>query len=412
MVKNHASRSFVSSREKPMKLLPRLVQSGILLSGLLMGILTVNSQAQTQTQPPAAVEVIVQAASVKRLTTTIEALGTLRSNESISITPNGTKKITRINFEDGQRVEKGRVLVEMTSREESALLEEARFHTDEAKKQLDRVRELTKRGAAAQSLLDQRIREYEAARARYNATESRLKDLILVAPFSGVVGLRETSVGALVSPGDLITTLNDDSKMKLDFTVPSVHLRNLAVGAPIVAKSRDMGDKIFQGTVFSIDNRIDEVTRAIKVRAMLDNKAHELKQGMLMQVDLKALPRDALVISESALVPLGSNNFVFVVHQDGDGFVVERKQIHIGERLAGAVEVLDGLTLGDKVVTHGLQKIRSGQRVQVLSEEAPVAGHTDKAAQLSDLTSQHSISKQSISKHSISKHSISKQERD
>src|SRR5690606_34092206 len=120
----------------------------------------------------------------------------------------------------------------------------------------------------------------------------------------------------------------------------------------------------------------------------LDNKAHELKQGMLMQVDLKALPRDALVISESALVPLGSNNFVFVVHQDGDGFVVERKQIHIGERLAGAVEVLDGLTLGDKVVTHGLQKIRSGQRVQVLSEEAPVAGHTDKAAQLSDLTSQ------------------------
>src|SRR5688572_19427385 len=176
----------------------------------------------TYAQPPAdkPVEVIVQAASIKSLTTTIEALGTLRANEAIKLTSNDTKKVTRINFEDGQRVQKGQVLVEMTSREESALLEEARFNADEAKKQLDRVQELAKRGAASESLLDQRVREYESARARYNATESRLKDLVLLAPFSGVVGLREVSVGALVSPGDPITTLNDDSKMKLDFTVP------------------------------------------------------------------------------------------------------------------------------------------------------------------------------------------------
>src|SRR5690606_6883366 len=213
---------------------------------------------------------------------------------SISLTSNVTKKITKINFEDGQRVNQGQVLVEMTSREESALLEEARFNTDEAKKQLDRVRALVKRGAASVSLLDQRVREYEAARARYNATESRLKDLVLLAPFDGVVGLRNTSVGALVSPGDQITTLNDDSKMKLDFTVPAVYLRSLSTGLPIDAKSRDLGDKIFQGSIFSIDNQIDEVTRAIKVRAILENKSHELKQGMLMQVDLKAAPRDAI----------------------------------------------------------------------------------------------------------------------
>lgn len=370
-----------------MRFLPRLVQSGILMSGLLTGILAMHSHAQST----AVVEVIVQPASVKSLTTTIEALGSLRANESISITPNTTKKITRINFEDGQRVPKGHVLVEMTSREESALLEEARFHADEAKKQLDRVRELAKRGAAAQSLLDQRIREYEAARARYNATESRLKDLILLAPFPGVVGLREASVGALVSPGDQITTLNDDSKMKLDFTVPSIYLRSLSVGAPIVAKSRALDNKVYQGTVLSIDNRIDEVTRAIKVRAILDNKTHELKQGMLMQVDLKTSAREALLISESALVPMGSNNFVYLLKQEGDGFTVERRQIHIGERLAGAVEVLDGLALNDKVVTHGLQKIRAGQRVKVLSEEAPVTEHLGKAAQLSDLISQDSI---------------------
>ena len=354
-------------------------------------VIIANAYAQAPADKP--VEVIVQAASTKSLTTTIEALGTLRAKESITLTPNATKKVTRINFEDGERVQKGQVLVEMTSREESALLEEARFNAEEAKKQLVRVQALAKRGAASQSLLDQLDREFKAAQARYNATESRLKDLVLLAPFPGVVGLREVSVGALVSPGDPITTLNDDSKMKLDFTVPGVYLRSLSVGLPIVAKSRDLDNKLFQGEVVSIDNKIDEVTRSIRVRALLDNKDYELKQGMLMLVDLKAAERDALVISESALVPMGSNNFVFVLKEDGAGLSVERRQINIGERLTGSVEVLSGLSVGDKVVTHGLQKIRSGQKVKVLAEEKTAAEqlateHADESAHLSDLIKQ------------------------
>ncbi|WP_238582495.1 efflux RND transporter periplasmic adaptor subunit [Cellvibrio sp. OA-2007] len=341
-------------------------------------------------QPPAdkPVDVIVQTASNMNLSTTIEALGTLRANESITLTSNETKKITRINFDDGQRVQKGQVLVEMTSREESALLAEAQFNADEAKKQLDRVALLAKRGAASESLLDQRVREYEAARARYNATESRLKDLILLAPFSGVMGLREVSVGALVSPGSVITTLNDDTKMKLDFTVPAIYLRNLSTGLAIVAKSRDLGGKEFHGKVVSIDNQIDPVTRSIRVRALLDNPQHELRQGMLMLVDLQAAARDAVVISEAALVPLGSNNFVFVVNRKGAESVVERRQITIGERLEGAVEVLKGLSVGDQLVTHGLQKIRPGQKVKILAVEAPVAEQSE-STHLSDLIQQN-----------------------
>jgi membrane fusion protein (multidrug efflux system) len=354
---------------------------GSLLTVLGSSVLSTLAVAQSSKAP----EVIVQAASKAQLTTTIEALGNLRANESITLTSSETKKITRINFDDGQRVKQGQILVEMMSREESALLEEARFNTDEAKKQLDRVRELARRGAASQSELDMRIREYEAARARYTATESRLKDLVLIAPFSGVVGLRQVSVGALVSPGSAITTLNDDSKMKLDFTVPAVYLRSLAHGLPVIAKSRDLGDKEFRGEIISIDNQIDEVTRSIKVRALLDNKNHELKQGMLMLVDLKAAERDALIISESALVPLASNNFVFVLQEKAEGHFVERRNITIGERLPGSVEVLSGLQEGDKLVTHGLQKIRAGQAVKVLAEEKPFSGQGGDAAHLSDL---------------------------
>lgn len=369
-----------------MRFMPRCIAGTNFLRAIYIATAVMTGlPAFAQSSADRTIEVIVQPASIKNLTTTIEALGTLKANESISLTSNVTKKITRINFEDGQRVNKDQILVEMTSREETALLEEARFNADEAKKQLDRVRALAKRGAAAESLLDQRIREYEAARARYNATESRLKDLVLLAPFSGVVGLREYSVGALVSPGDQITTLNDDSKMKLDFTVPGIYLRSLSVGLPIIARSRDLGDKVFEGKVYSIDNQIDEVTRAIKVRALLDNKEHELKQGMLMQVNLQAEARDAVVISESALMPLGSNNFVFLIKGEGDGFIVERRQIQIGERLAGAVEVKSGLVEGDKVITHGLQKVRAGVRVKILAEEEPVSQHIGKATHLSDL---------------------------
>lgn len=334
---------------------------------LIAAIVSAQAQSPQSTSKP--VDVIVHPVQVQHLQTRIEALGTLRANESIRLTSNVTKTVTRLNFEDGQRVKKGDVLVEMTSGEEQALLDEARFNTDEAKKQLDRVRSLVARNAAAESLLDQRLREYESARARYAAVESRLNDLHLVAPFSGVVGLRNISVGALVTPGNLITTLNDDSKMKLDFTVPAVFLQNLDVGLPIRAFSHDLNNKVFEGKILSIDNQIDPVTRAITVRALLPNEGRELTQGMLMMVELYTNQRDALVVPESALVPFGNNNFVFVTRQDGPAFTVDRREIQIGQRLQGYVEVLNGISDGDKVVIHGLQKIRSGQSVNVIAEK-------------------------------------------
>lgn len=334
----------------------------ILLSSIMMFALPLLAQ----TKP---VDVIVQAVELHPLQNRIEALGTLRANESIRLTSNVTKTVTGINFEDGQRVKKGQILVEMTSAEERALLAEASINAEEARKQMERVRALVETKAASQSLLDQRLREYESAQARYRAIDARLKDLQLDAPFSGVVGLRNVSVGALVSPGDIITTLNDDSRMKLDFTVPELYLRSLRVGLPISARSRALGDTVFEGRIYSIDNQIDPTTRAITVRALLPNDNGKLKQGMLMSIDLYANERESLVISEAALVPLGSSNFVFVVQPQDDQLIVERRQITIGQRLHGAVEVLSGLEANEKVVTHGLQKVRAGTLVNITAEE-------------------------------------------
>lgn len=295
----------------------------------------------------------------------IEALGTLRANESVSLTASVTETVSALHFDDGDRVEAGQVLAEMTSAEEHAQLTEARALVEEARRQYKRVQSLAIQGTAAKSLLDERRRESETARARLVAIESRLSDRLIKAPFDGVVGLRNISVGALVEPGDLITTLDDDTSMKLDLAVPSVYLASLKPGLSVTANTRAYGQREFTGVVRNVDSRVDPVTRAVIVRVLLPNPERLLKPGMLMQVTLRKDPRQTLMIAEAALMPEGREQFVLVAVPEGDGHKVERRQVRIGSRRAGEVEILQGLREGERVITHGTQRVRPGQTVEV-----------------------------------------------
>lgn len=328
--------------------------------GVGLGLLA-GAAAAAAPPTPVIVAAVAQVAFEDR----IEALGTLRANESVALTAAVTETVSALYFDDGDRVEAGRVLVEMTSAEEHAQLKEARALVNEAERQYRRVQSLATQGTAAKSLLDERSREWETARARLVAIESRLSDRLIGAPFDGVVGLRNISVGALVEPGDLITTLDDDSVMKLDLAVPSVYLARLAPGLGVTATTSAYGERAFSGEVRSIDSRVDPVTRSVVVRVLLPNGERLLKPGMLMQVTLRKDPRRALVIPEAALMPLGREQFVLLAVPDGEGHRVERRRIEIGSRRPGEVEVLDGLAEGELVITHGGLRVRPGQLVEV-----------------------------------------------
>lgn len=219
----------------------------------------------------AATEVIVAAAKIAHFDDRIEALGTLKANESVQISSSITETVGAVYFDDGDRVAAGKLLVEMTSDEEHAQLEEARATVDEARRQYERVQSLEKMGTAAASLLDERRRDWDTAKARLGAIESRLADRLIKAPFGGVLGLRNVSVGALVEPEDLITTLDDDSVMKLEFPIPSIHLGGLHAGLAVSATSAAFGEREFRGEVRAVDSRIDPVTRSILIRARLPN---------------------------------------------------------------------------------------------------------------------------------------------
>ena len=303
----------------------------------------------------------------------VEALGTLRANEMVVVTANTTELVTRIHFDDGQRVQAGDVLVEMSSEEERAQLQEARAAAEEARSQYERVRPLAAQGTAAKSQYDERRREWETAQARVAVVESRVADRTIRAPFSGIVGLRNLSVGALVRPGDPITTLDDDGVMKLEFTVPATYVDTLRVGLPIVAKARAFASREFRGEVRSVDSRVDPVTRSITARAEIPNPDRALRPGMLMTVVLLKNPRETLFVPESAIVASGRQSFVFRV-DPASGNRVERREVQIGARRAGEAEVLAGLAAGDRVVVHGTQRVRDGQVVQVMPAGAGAAG--------------------------------------
>jgi membrane fusion protein, multidrug efflux system len=315
-------------------------------------------------EPSDATAVIVAAAYSGRFEDRVEALGTLRASESVTLSATLTETVSAIHFDDGDRVEAGQVLVEMTSAEEHALLVEAQSTLAEANRQYRRVESLAAQGTAAKSLLDERRREWETARARLAGIEARLGDRIIRAPFAGVVGLRQVSVGTLVTPGDLISTLDDDATMKLDFAVPSVFLGTLRPGLAISATSAAFPERRFTGSVAAIDSRVDPVTRAVTVRAALPNPERLLKPGMLMQVVLSKDPRDAVIIPEKALMPLGDRQYVLVVGADAK---VERREIRIGTRRAGEVELLEGMVAGERVVTDGTLKLRPGDPVRIIA---------------------------------------------
>lgn len=182
-----------------------------------------------------------------------------------------------------------------------------------------------------------------------------------------MLGLRAISQGALVEPGDIITTLDDDSLMKLDFPVPSRYLAALAPGLQIEARSRAWSERIFRGEVSAIDSRIDPVTRAIQVRALLPNPEHLLRPGLLMRVELLAAPREAVVVPEAALVQEAQSHWVLALADASETPRAERRAVEIGQRGAGWVEIRAGLNLGERVIVDGQERTRPGEAVRVLA---------------------------------------------
>lgn len=332
------------------------------------------AQAARQGQGGQPVPVVVAPPRVTQIAERVESIGTARSNESITITAKQTGVVAKITFEEGQRARSGQVLVELDAKERKAEydqavadLEQAKATRDEARLAFDRGKQLRASGSATEARLEalesaakSSVSRVISAEARIQGASARLEDMRVAAPFEGRVGLRQVSLGALVQPGTAITTLDDVSKIKLEFSVPENVLDKLRNGLDVAAKAQAYGARVFSGKVTAIDTRIDPVTRAVRVNALFDNSDDALKPGLFLNVVLALSMRDgALMVPEEAVVPEGLKASIFVI-KDGRA---EKRDVKLGERMPGEVEIVEGLKAGEAVVVQGVQKIRHNQPV-------------------------------------------------
>jgi membrane fusion protein (multidrug efflux system) len=310
------------------------------------------------------VRVVTAAATLQPMGVEIEAVGTTRANESVDVTSEASSIITAIHFREGELVARGTVLVEMEDTEARAALAEAEAALADSRGQYNRSRDLFARQALSLAELDQLEAVLKADEARVAAARARLDDTVIRAPFNGRAGFRQVSVGSYVGAGTLITTLDDTSVIKLDFTVPETFLFVIKHGLPVVASSSGLPGHEFTGEVTNLDSRVDPVTRSIAVRAEIPNTDGVLRQGMFMTVTLSGEVVPTLLVPEGAIVPEQGNTYVFVVHND----VVERRQVHIGKRRPGEVEIVSGLVQHERIVVEGTQNVRDGTPVQVVDD--------------------------------------------
>lgn len=306
------------------------------------------------------IPVLIAEVSPQEFLDSLEALGTAQANESVEITAKISERVDKIHFSDGQTVQAGQVLVELASEESSAAEQESQVRLAEQRRQLARLTGTPT--ATARTIIEQQHSNVQTAEAQLAAARARQQQHQISAPFAGTLGLRAVSVGNLVAPGALITTLDDLSQIKVDFSVPETFLAGLAAGQMISVRTDAVPDTEFSGKVLAVATRVDPLTRTVAVRALIPNPDGRLKPGLLLSVRLIKNRRTALAIPESALVPLRDQQFVYVIENDR----ARRVEVRIGSRRASDVEVLDGLKAGQQVVREGTIRLTDGSAVQVV----------------------------------------------
>ncbi|WP_035572989.1 efflux RND transporter periplasmic adaptor subunit [Halomonas halocynthiae] len=294
----------------------------------------------------------------------LDGLGTLKAEESITLSATVTAIVESLDFEGGEQVAEGATLVRLNAAETRADLRAAQALRDERQAVVNRLAQLQERNLAPRAEVEDSRAQLRQAEAAIAAIQAQLDNYTLNAPFAGVVGFRELSVGTLVTPGTELVTLDKLERMKLDIRLPERELGQLTLGTLIEARSSAYPEALFQGSITNIGTRVDPVSRSVVVRAELDNPEHQLRPGMLMEARIKRDARHSPTVPESAVIAEGLTQHVLVIHQDD--MRIERREITQGKRRHGEVEVLSGLQPGELVVSHGTDRTRDGATVRLI----------------------------------------------
>ncbi|WP_052813762.1 efflux RND transporter periplasmic adaptor subunit [Shewanella sp. cp20] len=291
----------------------------------------------------------------------LSLVGKLAANHSVQIAAEVAGKVQAINLSDNQAVEQGQVLVRLEDAKAKANLSEAKAYLNDERRKLGEYQRLIGKHAITQTEIDAQLASVDIAKARLEAAQADLDYHTLKAPFDGVVGLVDFSLGKLVSVGSELVSLDDLSSMRLDLQIPERYLSQIYMGMPVVASSSAWPGAEFHGQVVAMAPRINPETLNLKVRVNFDNPDHRLRPGMLILARINFAPVTQAVVPVQALEYSGTKRFVYVVGSDN---IARRTRVTLGARIDDQVLIDDGLSLGDTIVVKGLVNMRDGIKVE------------------------------------------------
>lgn len=324
--------------------------------------------------PPTPVEITT--VIVQRVTDKFEAVGTIEATEAITVVAEIDASVISLPFQEGREIRRGELIAQLDDSQLAAEVARAEAVRVQSKASYDRVESIVEQKAGAPQDLDDAAAALKVAEANLAVAKARLAKTQIVAPFDGIIGARRVSIGTFLRAGQAITDLANIDAIRVNFSAPERFLSRLSRGAEVAVSTTAFPGYQLKGKIIAIEPVLDPATRSARIVAEVANPARKFRPGMSANVSAVLSERpNALTIPNEAVFAAGNQSFVFVVKPDS---TVARVALTLGTRLANAVEVVEGLEPGMKVVRAGHQKLFDGAKVM------PIAGEEEKTSKSND----------------------------
>ncbi len=331
-----------------------------LFFGLVISLLAVSSSANAQFFGDSRAKLVVlEEIKFQYAKRDVEAVGTAEAVRSIVLYPAVADEVTEVNFVPGQYVESGRVLVRLDDRRQRVAVRRAELQLLDAERSFQRLKESRAKGAIPQSELDLAETTRDLAKVTLDEAKADLEDRTVTAPFSGIVGLTDVEVGDRITATTAITTLDDRSKLFIDFRAPEAALNVLLNDPKVTLQPWSNRDKELSAEIAEVDSRISETDRTLRAKAMLDNNADNFRPGMSFRVNLEINGNEYAAVPEASLLWGATGAYVWIA-ENGKA---KRVDVTVHQRLRGTILVSGNLSPGDKLISEGIQRLREGQEI-------------------------------------------------
>lgn len=328
-----------------------------------------ESMSQLQAPPPAVV--VVTKVKLLEWQSSLSAVGSLVAVSGVTVTNEIAGMVKAIHFNSGQNVKKGQLLVELDSETDLAELKGLLADQRLAQIQFDRSKKLIGRNFVSKSDHDQNQALLDASNASVLTKKTIIEKKLIRVPFSGELGIRKVNLGQFLTPGSPIVTLQQLAPIYIDFQLSARHFSSLKLEQQVSLSVLAYPNKLFAGRISSISPLIDQHTRSVQMRATLTNTDRLLRPGMFAEVQVRSdQSRQVLILPDTAISYNPYGDFVFVIESGAQGLTVQSRQVETGVTRNGQIEIVKGLSMGERVVSAGQIKLRNGMPVAIDTKQS------------------------------------------